>query len=124
MAQRKTVRTKLRFERGAVRATLDQRGARCLVDLLHLAHLSQVDRDRYGVEFSDAFDRSGAALMAVALRLDAAAHARSAAERRHGRVGAASPVKQSIYVRLVARIGDDVGRGRIIACKPAGELGV
>jgi hypothetical protein len=110
MAQREPVRTKLRFERGAVRATLDQRGARCLVDLLHLAHLSQVDRDR--------------TLMAVAPRLDAAAHARSAAERRHGRVGAASPVKQSIYVRLVVRIGDDVGRGRIIACKAAGELGV
>src|SRR5215468_1901684 len=110
MAQGQPMWTKLRFERGAVSAALDQRGARCLVDLLHLAHLSQVDRDCTRV--------------AVALRLDATAHARPAAERRHGRVGAAGPVEQSLYVRLVARIGDDVWRARIIACKAPGELRV
>ena len=110
MAQREPVRAKLRFERRAVGAALDQRGARGLVDLLHFAHLAQVDRDR--------------ALVAVALRLDAAAHARPAAERRHGRVDAAGPVEHGLHVRLVARIGDDVGRARIIACKAADELGV
>src|SRR5262250_2730351 len=107
MSQREPMRTKLRFERWAVGAALDQGGARCLVDLLHLAHLSQVDRD--------------CTLVAVALRLDAAAHARPAAERRHRRVGAAGPVEQSPYVGLVAWIGDDVRRVRIIACKAAGE---
>src|SRR5262249_46022215 len=69
MAQRKLVRAKLRFERRAVCAALDQRGARGLVDLLHLIHLAQVDRDR--------------ALVTVALRLDAATYARPTAERRH-----------------------------------------
>src|SRR2546425_4374346 len=110
MAQREPMWTKLRFQRGAVGAPLDQRGPRCLVDLLHLTHLSQVDRDCTRV--------------AVALRLNTAAHARPAAERRHGRVGAAGPVEQSLYVRLVARIGDDVWRACIIACKAAGELRV
>src|SRR5215471_14052330 len=110
MAQREPMRTKMRLERRAVGAAFDERGARCLVDLLHLTHLSQVDRD--------------CTLVAVALRLDAAAHARPAAERRYGRVGAAGPVEQSLYVRLVARICDDVRRARIIACKAAGELRV
>ena len=38
MAQREPVRTQLRLQRRAVGAGLDQRGARGLVDLLHLAH--------------------------------------------------------------------------------------
>ena len=46
MAQRETVRLELRFERGTVGAALDQRGARRFVDLPHLAHLAQIDRDR------------------------------------------------------------------------------
>ena len=44
MAERQAMRLELRFERGAIGAALDQRGARRLVDLLHLAHLAQVDR--------------------------------------------------------------------------------
>ena len=43
------------------------------------------------------------ALVPVALRLDAAAHARSAAERRHRRLGAAGPVEHRGDVLLVAR---------------------
>ena len=43
MAQREAMRAQLRFERRAVGAAFDQRGARRLVDLLHLAHLAQVD---------------------------------------------------------------------------------
>src|SRR5262249_62242663 len=69
MAQRESVRAQLRFERGPVGAGFDLRSARGLVDLLDLAHFAQVDRDR--------------ALVAVALRLDAADDARSAAERCH-----------------------------------------
>ena len=46
VAQREPMWAKLCFERGAVGAGLDQRGARSLVDLLDLSHLAQVDRDR------------------------------------------------------------------------------
>ena len=70
MPKREPVRLELRFECRAVGAAFDQRGARGLVDLLHLAHVAQVDRDR--------------AFVAVALGLDAAAYARSAAEGRGG----------------------------------------
>ena len=65
-----------------------------------------------------------APLCAVALRLDAAAHARAAAERRHGRVRAARPVEHGGDFALVARIGDDIGRARVVAREAAREFGV
>src|SRR4051794_12501827 len=86
MAQREPMRLQLRFERGPIGAALDQRGARGFVDLAHFAHLAQVDRDR--------------ALVSVAKWLDAAAHARAAAERRDGRVRTARPVEHGGDLRL------------------------
>ena len=58
------------------------------------------------------------------MRLDAAAHARSAAERRDRRVGAAGPVEHGRDLLLVARIGDDVGRVRVVAREAAREVGI
>src|SRR5260370_20935968 len=105
MAQREPMRTKLRFERGAVGAALDQRGARCLIDLLQLTHLSQVDRD--------------CTLVAVALRLDAAAHAPPPAGRRPRRVGAPGPAGQSPYVPPFARFNRGFKPARLNPLKPA-----
>ena len=110
MAQRQSMRLELRFQRRAIGAAFDQRGARGLVDLLHFSHFAQVDRHR--------------ALVAVASRLDAAAHARAAAERRDRRVRVAGPVEHRRDVVLVARIGDDVGRARVIAREAAREFGI
>ena len=104
------MRLELRFERGAIGAALDQRSARRLIDLLHVAHLAQVDRH--------------STFVILAQRLDTAAHARSAAERRDGRVGAAGPVEHGSNFALVARIRHHVGRVRVIARKTAREIGI
>ena len=110
VTQREAVRAQLRFECGAVCAAFDQCGARGRVDLLHFVHAAQVDRDR--------------AVVAVALRFDTAAHARAAAERRHGCVLASRPIQHRDQFRFVTRIGDDVGCGCVVACQAAAELGI
>ena len=53
------------------------------------------------------------------LRLDPARNRRAAAERRHRRGRAARPVEHGRDLGLAARIGDYVGRVRIVAVKPA-----
>ncbi len=110
VAQGQAMRAQLRFERGPEAAGFDQGCARGLVDLLDLAHRAQVDGDR--------------AVVAVAPRLDAAADARTAAERRHRGIGRAGPIEHGGDVGFVARIGDDVGRAGIVEGKAARELGV
>ena len=64
------MRLELVFQRRTVSAAFDQRRARCLIHLEELAKVAQVERD--GRLVTDTVDP----------RLDAAAHARSATERR------------------------------------------
>ena len=69
VAQRQAVRLQLGFERRPERAALDPGRARDRVDLQHLAEMAQIDGD-------------GRLVAPVPAMLDAAADARSAAERR------------------------------------------
>src|SRR6478609_435005 len=71
MSKRQVVRLKLCLERRPECAGLDAGGARGLVDLDHATELAQVDGHRSLVA------------RRIALGLDAADDARSAAERRH-----------------------------------------
>ena len=60
----------------------------------------------------------------VAPMLDAAAHARAAAERRERRSDAAGPIHDGRNLRLGARIGDDVGRAIVLAEHGAHVIGI
>ncbi len=111
MPQGQPVRLELGFERRAEGAALDARGARAAVDLDHPAKMPQIEGDRRLV--------AGA----VDPRLDAADDAGAAAERDHRRLGAARPIDDRGDLGFAARIGDDIGRGVVVAEQAAHVVG-
>src|SRR6266849_10132795 len=103
MPQRDAIRLKLVLQRWTIGATFDQCGARYLIHLDNLAEIAQVKRD--------------GRLMAkpVDARLDTAADARPAPERRQRGADTTGPVHDSGNLRFVAWIGDHVGRAVVVA---------
>ena len=94
MPQRQPVRFQLTLEVGAQGAALDQRRPGDGIDLAHAVEMAQIDGDR-----------------AVARRgvFDAAADARSAAERRQQGADVAGEIHRRCDLRLGAGISDQVG---------------
>ena len=105
------MRFELRLQGGPERASLYARGARSSVDFEHTAKLAQVDRHRR--------------LMAlrIALWLNAADDARSAAKGCNAHLRAARPVEYCRDLVLGARVGNDVRRAGVVAGEPADVIG-
>ena len=110
VTQREPVRLELRLERRTARAGLDASGERRAVDLEHAVEALEVEAHRRRVRLADR-------------GLDAAAHARPAAERDRRGALAVEPVEQRNQVTLVAREGDQVGRRRHVPAEHAYRVG-
>jgi hypothetical protein len=67
-------------------------------------------------------DADGAMVALADVRLDAAGHARAAAEGDGGCAGAAAPFEDGRHVALVTRERDEVGRVRVVATKRTLEV--
>ena len=100
--QRQPVLAELGLEPGTGRARLDARRARDGIDLEHAVERAQVDRDH-------------ARVPGARNRVDAADHARAAAERHHRHVALAAPVEHRAQLVLRGRERDAVGRVRELA---------
>ena len=97
VAQRESVGAELLLEPRAGGAGLDPRRQRHRVDLEHAVERLQVDGHH-------------ARMVPAAGRLDAADHARAAAERDHRRARRQRPFEHGLDLGLVARMGDHVRR--------------
>ena len=111
MTKREPVRLELRLQRRPESAGLDARGARGLVDFEHAAKLAQIDRYRPLVP------------RRIAVWLNPADDARSAAERCHARLRISGPVEHRRDLLLIARIGNHVRRVAVVTDKPAYIIG-
>src|SRR5258708_19044867 len=103
MPQGDAMGLELVLQRWTTGATFDQGGARYLIHLDNLAEIAQIKRD--GRLIAKPIDA----------RLDTAADARPAPERRQRGANPADPVHHSGNLRFVARIGDQVGRAVVVA---------
>src|SRR5258708_8147283 len=92
MPQRKAMRLELVLQRWTIGAPFDQRGARCLIHLDNLAEIAQVKGDCRLVANP------------VDSRLDAAADARPAPERRQRGADTTGPVHPTPNLRFIARV--------------------
>ena len=106
------MRLELVLQRGTIGAAFDQRGARGLVDLDHLAEMAQIECD------------GGLVADAVGARLDTAADAGAAAERRQRGADTAGPVHHGGNLCFAAGVGDDVGRAIVVAEHGAHVIGI
>src|SRR6266436_6555834 len=103
MPQGEAMWLELVLQRWAIGTAFDQGGARYLIHLDDLAEIAQVKRD--GRLIANPVDP----------RLDTAADARAAPERRQRGADPAGPVHHSRYLGFVIRIGDHVGRAVVVA---------
>src|SRR6266446_1365594 len=103
MPQGDAMGLELVLQRWTIGATFDQGGARYLVHLDNLAEIAQVKGDGRLIT------------KPVDARLDTAADARPAPERRQRGADPAGPVHDSGNLGFVAWIGDHVGRTIIVA---------
>src|SRR5580704_8705635 len=111
MPQGQPVRLQLRLQGRAEGAGLDAGGARGAVDLDDPPQMAQIEADR-------------GLVAAVEACLDAADDAAAAAERDDCGLLAAGPVDDCGDLRLVARIGDQVGSIAVIAGEGADVVAV
>src|SRR6266478_10032418 len=103
MPQRDAMGLELVLQRWAIDTTFDQGGARYLIHLDNLAEIAQVKRD--GRLIAKPIDA----------RLDTAADARPAPERRQRGADTTGPIHHSGNLCFVAWIGDHVGRAVVVA---------
>ena len=101
--QRKAMRLELIFQGRTIGAGFDRCSARYRVHFDDLGKIAQIEGD------------GSLMLDAVNTRLDAAADARAASKRRQRSADGACPVHHGRNLRLVARIGHNVGRTIVIA---------
>src|SRR6476661_1360329 len=103
MPQREAMRFKLVFQRWTIGTAFEQCGARYLIHLDDLTEIAEVKCDRRLIT------------NAVDSRLDTAADARPAPERRQRGAGTTGPIHHSGNLCFVAWIGDHVGRAVVVA---------
>ena len=99
--QREAVRAQLRLQRGPEHAALDPRGARGAVHRAHAVHVPQVERDQRPFARASTF---------------ASTPPTTELPPPNGTSAAPAPPAQSMTAApgLIGRIGDDVGRARIV----------
>src|SRR5205823_8817302 len=109
MAESKAVRFELLLEVWPEDAALNQRSARTTVDLQHTIKVVQIDADRTRVAVAD-------------VRLNPAHHRRSTAERDCGEMPFGTPGEDTLHIRLIGGVGNQVRRMTIITADPAHEV--